>query len=166
MEEREDIAMFGLTAGAELAVGELVELLPRIPGKTSTIGEVSTCSQSQPPALKPRRDGARKLMMREAWLAMAAALLVGSAAAAVAADRQGAPQNVRSGSPVCLQPSHDRLIIREGRDVCGGTLGSGGRPLASGYLPTACKNENQTYRIDAQGWADRCLRRPDNQKEN
>lgn len=105
-------------------------------------------------------------MRREARLAVAATLLAGSAAAAALTDRQGAPQNARSGSPVCLQPSHDRLIIREGRDVCGGTLGSGGRALASGYLPTACKNENQIYRIDAQGWADRCLGRPDNKREN
>lgn len=70
-----------------------------------------------------------------------------------------------SAIPQCSAPSHDRLVIRKGRDVCGGTLGSRGQPVASGYLPTGCASEVQIYRIDANGWADRCLRRASNQGE-
>jgi hypothetical protein len=60
--------------------------------------------------------------------------------------------------PLCSSASHDRLLIRKGRDVCGGTLDSKGRPAARGYLPTICPDQQMTYRTDYIGLSDRCLR--------
>lgn len=59
--------------------------------------------------------------------------------------------------PLCVNASHDRLLIRKGRDVCGGTLDSKGRPAARGYLPTICPDQQMAYRTDFTGWSDRCL---------
>jgi hypothetical protein len=103
-------------------------------------------------------------MGRMLRLGLVAALLAGCAATgARAAEPQSAAPVPLVSAPVCLQPSHDRLIIRKGRDVCGGTLGSRGRPAAAGFLPTACAREEQIYRIDDNGLADRCRKRASNQ---
>lgn len=67
--------------------------------------------------------------------------------------------------PVCQRASHERLLVREGRDVCGASLNRTGQPMAMGYLPTTCPRESDTYRIDAAGRADRCVRRPAAQGE-
>ena len=61
-----------------------------------------------------------------------------------------------TAAPICVRASHDRLIVRRGRDVCGASLNRSGRPAAAGYLPTACPHDDDTYRIDAAGLADRC----------
>jgi hypothetical protein len=103
-------------------------------------------------------------MGRMLRLALAAALLAGCAATgARAAEPRSAATVPLVSAPVCLEPSHDRLIIRKGRDVCGGTLGRRGRPAAAGYLPTACIREELIYRIDDNGLADRCRKRASNQ---
>ncbi len=65
--------------------------------------------------------------------------------------------------PLCREASHDRLVIRTGRDVCSGTIGNGGRVVAAGYMPTVCADNRASYRIDYKGKADRCLRAPGKQ---
>ena len=60
-------------------------------------------------------------------------------------------------APVCAVASHERLLLRTGRDICAPTLSRNGRPTAAGYLPTACPLSAQTYTIDAAGIADRCI---------
>ncbi|MFN3470239.1 MAG: hypothetical protein ACK4Z7_11085 [Novosphingobium sp.] len=67
------------------------------------------------------------------------------------------PKAVASVAPVCATASHERLLMRAGRDICGPTLSTSGRPTAAGFLPTACPQSGQIYRIDAIGLADRCL---------
>lgn len=62
-----------------------------------------------------------------------------------------------SAPPVCATASHERLLLRVGRDICGPTLSASGRPTAAGFLPTECPQAAQTYRIDALGTADRCI---------
>lgn len=61
-------------------------------------------------------------------------------------------------APVCTQPSHDRLIIQPGRDVCAASLDSRGMPRAPGYLPTMCADPRAAYRVDAARHADACVR--------
>jgi hypothetical protein len=61
-------------------------------------------------------------------------------------------------APICPQPSHDRLIIQPGRDVCGAALDSRGTPRAPGFLPTMCSDPRATYRIDGARNADVCVR--------
>lgn len=58
--------------------------------------------------------------------------------------------------PICAQPSHDRLIVRPGRDVCGASLNAKGEPRAAGLMPTACPRADDLYAIDARGTADVC----------
>ncbi|MCP5396015.1 MAG: hypothetical protein H6918_04665 [Sphingomonadaceae bacterium] len=65
-----------------------------------------------------------------------------------------------SGPPICRRASHDRLIIRRGRDVCGATLNAQGQRLAMGFLPTSCPRPDERYLVDAEGQKDRCLRTP------
>lgn len=77
---------------------------------------------------------------------------------ATAADAPSPPD--RSIAPVCLVGSHERLLLRRGRDICAPTLSRSGRPTATGYLPTACPAPSQTYVIDAAGIADRCTMSP------
>ncbi|WP_086617454.1 hypothetical protein [Erythrobacter tepidarius] len=60
-------------------------------------------------------------------------------------------------APVCMVASHDRLVLRSGRDICAPTLNRSGRPAAAGFLPTACPRSTEIYTIDAAGIADRCL---------
>ena len=62
-----------------------------------------------------------------------------------------------SVAPVCTAPSHDRLIVQPGRDVCAAALNARGEPRAPGFLPTACPRAGQEYRVDARGPADLCL---------
>jgi len=59
-------------------------------------------------------------------------------------------------APACSQPSHDRLIVQPGRDVCGAALDARGAPRAAGFLPTACADPRAIYRIDAAKSADVC----------
>lgn len=87
--------------------------------------------------------------------AMALAALL-PAAPAMAAPRK-APASV---PPVCATPSHERLLLRPGRDICAPTLSPSGRPTAAGFLPTECPLPTQAYRIDALGLADRCIAPP------
>ena len=58
--------------------------------------------------------------------------------------------------PRCLTASHERLVLRKGRDICAPTLSRSGRPTAAGFMPTECTLTQQTYHIDAVGLADRC----------
>jgi hypothetical protein len=60
-------------------------------------------------------------------------------------------------APVCTAPSHDRLIVQPGRDVCAASLDARGQPRAAGFLPTACPRADQGYRIDARGPTDLCI---------
>ncbi len=61
-----------------------------------------------------------------------------------------------SEPPRCLTASHERLLLRKGRDICAPTLSRSGRPTAAGFMPTDCALPHQTYQIDAVGLADRC----------
>ncbi len=61
-------------------------------------------------------------------------------------------------TPVCAQPSHDRLIVQPGRDVCGAALDGRGLPRVPGFLPTACADPRAAYRIDGARQADVCVR--------
>lgn len=67
-------------------------------------------------------------------------------------------------APVCTAASHERLLLRKGRDICGPTLSRSGMPTAAGFMPTACPSPAQIYTIDAAGIADRCITPP--RKEN
>lgn len=62
-----------------------------------------------------------------------------------------------AAAPVCTAPSHDRLVVQPGRDVCAASLDARGQPRAAGFLPTACPSTDQRYRIDARGAADLCV---------
>jgi len=62
--------------------------------------------------------------------------------------------------PLCAVASHDRLIVRAERDVCGPTLNRSGRPIAMGFMPTRCGDATRDYRVDAAGIADRCVAAP------
>lgn len=95
----------------------------------------------------------------------AVGLIIGMIVAAGAPPALAAPAAEPAVPPVCQRASHERLLVREGRDVCGASLNRAGRPMAMGYLPTACPRESDTYRIDAAGRADRCVRRPAAQGE-
>lgn len=59
-------------------------------------------------------------------------------------------------APSCTQPSHDRLIVQPGRDVCAAALTPDGRPRAAGFLPTSCARPTDSYAVDAQGRRDLC----------
>lgn len=93
----------------------------------------------------------------------AVGLIIAIIAAAGAPPALAAPEP--SAPPVCQRASHERLLVREARDVCGASLNRTGQPMAMGYLPTTCPRESDTYRIDAAGRADRCIRRPAAQGE-
>lgn len=89
------------------------------------------------------------------------AVLLAAAPAALPARAADAPfPPDRSIAPVCAVASHERLLLRRGRDICGPTLSRSGRPTATGYLPTACPAPSQNYVIDAAGIADRCIMPP------
>ena len=95
----------------------------------------------------------------------AGGLIIAMIVAAGAPPAIAAPAADPSVPPVCQRASHERLLVREGRDVCGASLNRSGQPMAMGYLPTTCPRESDTYRIDAAGRADRCVRRPAAQGE-
>lgn len=61
-------------------------------------------------------------------------------------------------APVCSEPSHDRLIVQPGRDVCGAALDSRGLPRVPGFLPTMCADPRALYRVDGARNADVCVR--------
>lgn len=58
---------------------------------------------------------------------------------------------------VCAYSSHERLLVRPGRDVCAATLNSAGRPTAMGFVPTRCSHPSHDYVIDVMGMEDRCF---------
>jgi len=58
--------------------------------------------------------------------------------------------------PRCADPSHARLIVQAGRDVCGPTLLPSG-PVSVGFLPTACTAPLPFLAIDAQKEQDVCV---------
>lgn len=89
-------------------------------------------------------------------VAAAALLLAVVPAAALPGSRVG-PGNGRSQPPQCTSASHERLLLRDGRDVCAPTLSSSGRPTAVGFMATQCPSVGQVYRIDTVGKADRCI---------
>ena len=60
-------------------------------------------------------------------------------------------------APICAHPSHDRVVVRPGRDVCAASLNAAGRPMAMGFLPTRCEQRSDEYVIDAAGIEDRCF---------
>jgi hypothetical protein len=62
-----------------------------------------------------------------------------------------------TATPACMAPSHDRLLVQSGRDVCAAALDARGQPRAAGFMPTVCPRPGQTYRIDAHGDADLCI---------
>lgn len=90
---------------------------------------------------------------RAAALALAAAVIAAPAALATP------PEKPATGgtAPVCPVASHERLLLRSGRDICAPTLNRSGRPAAAGFLPTECPQPATVYAIDAVGIADRCL---------
>ncbi|WP_295527276.1 hypothetical protein [Novosphingobium sp. Chol11] len=59
--------------------------------------------------------------------------------------------------PVCTEPSHDRLIVQAGRDVCGAALNASGKPRSAGFLPTVCADPRAVYRVDAARKVDLCV---------
>ncbi len=78
-----------------------------------------------------------------------------AAALALAAPATADPP--RGGEPPrCTTASHERLLLRKGRDICAPTLSRSGRPTAAGFMPTECALPQQTYQIDAVALADRC----------
>ncbi len=83
-------------------------------------------------------------------------VLVGLAAM-TAGQALASPPRVAATDPVCSYASHERLLIRVGRDVCAASLNRAGKPTAAGFMPTACGNEAANYRIDSAGKADKCL---------
>jgi hypothetical protein len=94
-----------------------------------------------------RRDAVRLIPL--------AALIAGPATPAALA---AVPDRPAPGvAPVCTVASHDRLVLRSGRDICAPTLNRSGRPAAAGFLPTECPRSTEIYTIDAVGIADRCL---------
>ncbi len=92
-------------------------------------------------------------MPRHAVCMMLASLLMVAPAARAAVPDRPAP----GVAPVCMVASHDRLLVRSGRDICAPTLNRNGKPAAAGFLPTECPRSSETYTIDAAGIADRCL---------
>lgn len=62
-----------------------------------------------------------------------------------------------ASAPLCGEPSHDRLIVQAGRDVCGAPLSAGGTPRVPGFMPTRCIDPKAEYRIDARRSEDRCI---------
>ena len=71
------------------------------------------------------------------------------------ASPPGAPAG--SESPVCAEASHDRLLVQPARDVCAAALSSTGAPRVPGFLPTRCRLQQSTLRLDAIGARDLCL---------
>lgn len=92
-------------------------------------------------------------------------MLVSILAAGAALPLAAAPSRPGPGAaPVCPHASHERLLPRTGRDVCGATLGQSGRPTAAGFMPTTCPSPGQIYTIDADGIADHCVTPPRKEK--
>ncbi len=92
-------------------------------------------------------------MRRHAVRLVLASLLLAAPPPLAAAPEKAAPGH----APVCRVASHDRLLVRSGRDICAPTLNRNGKPAAAGFLPTECPRSSETYTIDAAGTADRCL---------
>lgn len=72
-------------------------------------------------------------------------------------ETQSAPLKAGLSLPVCEAPSHDRLIERNGRDVCGPALDKDGRPRSVGFMPTRCEVPEATLRTDVSGTTDYCV---------
>ena len=96
-------------------------------------------------------------MTERLFLALAPVLVLATWLPVLSKAAATPPKLAASEAPVCVTASHERLLLRAGRDICGPTLSPSGRPTAAGFLPTACPQSGQVYRIDAIGLADRCL---------
>lgn len=92
-------------------------------------------------------------MPRRAACLMLAGVLLAAPLPLAAAPDKAAPGH----APVCRVASHDRLLVRSGRDICAPTLNRNGKPAAAGFLPTECPRSADIYTIDVAGIADRCL---------
>lgn len=90
---------------------------------------------------------------RATAMALIAALIVAPAALATVSGKPA----TGGLAPVCPVASHERLLLRRGRDICAPTLNRSGRPAAAGFLPTECPKPTTIYTIDAVGIADRCV---------
>jgi hypothetical protein len=77
----------------------------------------------------------------------------------LAAARPVTPPVASGGSepPVCVEASHDRLLVQPSRDVCAPALTSTGAPRAPGFLPTRCRLPQSTLRLDVIGNRDLCI---------
>lgn len=84
-------------------------------------------------------------------------IVLAALAVTMAGQAAAAPPRLAAADPVCSYASHERLLIRTGRDVCAASLNRAGKPTAAGFMPTACGSEAATYRIDSAGKADKCL---------
>lgn len=91
-------------------------------------------------------------MPRHAVYMMLAGTLMAAPPPLAAAPEKATPGH----APVCRTASHDRLLVRSGRDICAPTLNRSGKPAAAGFLPTECPRSSEIYTIDAAGPADRC----------
>lgn len=67
------------------------------------------------------------------------------------------PVDLEAERPQCVQASHDRLMIREGRDVCAPSLDDKGKARAVGFLPTGCAGPQDRMILDARDMEDVCL---------
>lgn len=85
-----------------------------------------------------------------------AVLLPAALASANPPPRAGPVAVLATTLPYCATASHERLLVRAGRDICAPTLSRSGRPTAAGFMPTGCRAATQTYQIDAAGLSDRC----------
>lgn len=92
-------------------------------------------------------------MRRSLFPILLASLL---AALWLAAPAAADPPRSAGELPRCATASHERLMLRKGRDICAPTLSRSGRPTAAGFMPTECALPQQTYHTDAVGLADRC----------
>jgi hypothetical protein len=130
---------------------------PRPPALVAAIGAISLASGPGAAA------GARAA--GEVWALKAPPRLRAAALLALPLPLAAAPSRPAPGAaPICPHASHERLLPRTGRDVCGATLGQSGRPTAAGFMPTTCPSPGQIYTIDADGIADRCVTPPRKEK--
>ena len=84
-------------------------------------------------------------------------IVLATLAATLAGQAVASPPRLAATDPVCSYASHERLLVRIGRDVCAASLNRAGKPTAAGFMPTVCGSEAASYRIDSAGKADKCL---------
>lgn len=86
-----------------------------------------------------------------------AVTLVGAAGSSGVPVSPSAVAAPPAGVPRCTDPSHTRLVVKAGRDVCGPTLLTSG-PVSVGFLPSTCPDDAPQLVVDAVNEADRCER--------